>query len=330
MNTGKYDRHLDKFKAQIRDEASFDRHRQKVSGRLDGMNRGPVAKIWDQVLMLRDYVCDPKTPWTAKILPLAGLVYLISPLDLIPDVIPVAGLADDAAVIFFIVMQVKTAVRLAADAALDAASAYARQKGRESLAKLNANAYRNLAISAALDGVMLLCAVLSVIFPRQRNGIGIPAAALVNYVILGRALFNITRFFRTVLVPYRGLVAFVLPVFFNALAALKSFKPAIQVSIVAVFDYFYQNKVPSAFKIAHEISSAFGLIKNRDEIKDKAVNDFYPLVYRFLRVVLLYNVLLFTVCYGAVVFIVKRFLFSAMLGMGLLDLFVYPFTFFFK
>lgn len=320
MNTGKY---LNKFRSQIRDKASFDRNREKVSGRLDGMNRGPVAKIWKQVLMLWNYVRDPKTPWTAKILPLAGLVYLISPLDAIPDLIPVLGLTDDVVIILLVVKTIKRAT----DAALAAASAYARRKGREFLAEFNVRAYRNFIISAALNGVMLLCAVLSVIFLRQRNGIGILAAAFVNYVILGRALFNIARFFCTVLVPYHRLIAFALPVFFNGLGMLKSLKLAIQVTIVAVVDYFYDDKVPSALKIVHQIASDFGLIKNRDEIKDMAVTDFYPLVCRFLRVALVYNVLLFTVCYGLLLFVVKHFVIGTMLNMSFADFFVYPFVY---
>jgi uncharacterized membrane protein YkvA (DUF1232 family) len=324
MNT---DKDLNKYKAKIRDKASFDRNRQKVAGRLDGMNRGPVAEIWGKVLMLWNYVRDPKTPWTVKILPLAALLYLISPLDLIPDMIPVLGLTDDVAVVFFVVDLTIKAVKAFTDAALEAASAYVRQKGMESLTELNSRAYKNLGISAFLNTVMLLCAVFSVVFLRQRSGIVILAAALVNYVILGRALFNFARFFRTVLIPYHRLIAFALPVFFNSLGMLKSFKLAIQVTIVAVVDYFYKDKIPPVFQIVHEIASAFGLIKNRDEINDMAVTDLYPLVCRFLRVILLYNVLLFTVCYGLLVFVVKHFVIGTMLNMSFIDFFIYPFVY---
>jgi uncharacterized membrane protein YkvA (DUF1232 family) len=314
------DKNLNKYKAKIKDKASFDRNQQKVAGRLDGMNRGPVAEIWDKVLMVWNYVRDPKTPWTAKILPLAALVYLISPIDAIPDVIPVLGLSDDVAVMLY-------TIKTITDAVLAAASAYARQKAMESLTELNARAYKNLGISAALNGVMLLCAVLSVVFLRQRGGIVILAAALVNYVILGRALFLIIRFFCTVLIPYRRLIGFALPVFFDGLVMLKSLKLAIQVTIFAVVDYFYKDKVPPAFQIVHEIASAFGLIKNREEINDMAVTDFYPLVCRFLRVVLLYNVLLFTVCYGLLIFLVKHLVIGTMLNMNFIDFFVYPFVY---
>ena len=38
---------------------------------------------------------DPRTPWYAKWLALAVAAYAVSPIDLIPDVIPVLGFLDD-------------------------------------------------------------------------------------------------------------------------------------------------------------------------------------------------------------------------------------------
>jgi uncharacterized membrane protein YkvA (DUF1232 family) len=37
----------------------------------------------------------PRTPWYARVLAAAVVAYLVSPLDLIPDFIPVLGLVDD-------------------------------------------------------------------------------------------------------------------------------------------------------------------------------------------------------------------------------------------
>ena len=39
---------------------------------------------------------DPRTPWPARILGLLVAAYALSPIDLIPDFIPVLGLVDDA------------------------------------------------------------------------------------------------------------------------------------------------------------------------------------------------------------------------------------------
>ena len=42
---------------------------------------------------------DPRTPWLAKLVGLAVAAYALSPVDLIPDFVPVLGLVDDALII---------------------------------------------------------------------------------------------------------------------------------------------------------------------------------------------------------------------------------------
>jgi len=41
----------------------------------------------------------PRTPWYAKVIALAVVAYAVSPIDLIPDFIPVLGYLDDALVL---------------------------------------------------------------------------------------------------------------------------------------------------------------------------------------------------------------------------------------
>jgi uncharacterized membrane protein YkvA (DUF1232 family) len=42
---------------------------------------------------------DPRTPWVARIVGVLVAAYALSPIDLIPDFIPVLGLVDDAILI---------------------------------------------------------------------------------------------------------------------------------------------------------------------------------------------------------------------------------------
>jgi uncharacterized membrane protein YkvA (DUF1232 family) len=42
---------------------------------------------------------DPRVPWPVRLLALAVAAYALSPIDLIPDFIPVLGLLDDAIIV---------------------------------------------------------------------------------------------------------------------------------------------------------------------------------------------------------------------------------------
>jgi len=225
--------------------------------------------------------------------------------------------------------QAKEIIRFVTDTALDAAASYGLDKGEETLARINARSQKNLAVSAALNGALLVCAALSAVFMRELNGAGFLAAAIINYALLGRALFSLLRFCHTVLIPYKKIITFSLMVFMDNFKTTKSIPLSIQETILFVTDYYYEDKVPSILKTAHLITADYGFVKTRGEIKNAVVDKFYPLVCRFLRTVLLYNVLLFMVCYGFLIFLLKRFVIGAALGMSMFDLYVYPFRFFY-
>ena len=88
-----------KYSDDIDNETSFIEKKQYVASSLPTMNRGPISEIWNKVQGLWNYISSENVPWYQKIAPLAALVYLVSPIDLIPDFIPVAGLLDDVGVI---------------------------------------------------------------------------------------------------------------------------------------------------------------------------------------------------------------------------------------
>ena len=57
------------------------------------------------VMALYRYMVDPQIHWIKKVLVVAVLVYFITPVDMIPDWIPVVGYTDDAG---FIAMVIKS------------------------------------------------------------------------------------------------------------------------------------------------------------------------------------------------------------------------------
>ncbi|HVG49964.1 MAG TPA: DUF1232 domain-containing protein [Rubellimicrobium sp.] len=55
-----------------------------------------ARRIRRDVLALWIAARDPRTPWAARALCAAIAAYALSPIDLIPDIIPVLGLLDEA------------------------------------------------------------------------------------------------------------------------------------------------------------------------------------------------------------------------------------------
>ena len=80
--------------------------------------REPGSKIskdfWSQLKaftrMLKAYINKEYTvvPWASIAMATGALIYFVSPIDLLLDWIPVAGLVDDAAVLVFVLRQIRS------------------------------------------------------------------------------------------------------------------------------------------------------------------------------------------------------------------------------
>ncbi len=70
--------------------------------KLPSMKRGPIAKIWDKVCDIYNGFMSEETPSSLKVLLLGSLLYLVLPIDIVPDFIPVGGLIDDVTVLTFV------------------------------------------------------------------------------------------------------------------------------------------------------------------------------------------------------------------------------------
>lgn len=79
---------------------------------LEAEGTGPLATVWNDLLaivrMLQAYAEGKytKIPWGSLVTATAAVLYLISPVDIVPDVVPVVGYGDDAALVAFVLRQV--------------------------------------------------------------------------------------------------------------------------------------------------------------------------------------------------------------------------------
>jgi uncharacterized membrane protein YkvA (DUF1232 family) len=88
-----------------------NRVRQKM-GEQEGIG-GPLDEVWDyptlllrliQAYIRREYI---EIPVKSLVLIVAALIYFVNPLDILPDTIPGVGFIDDAAVVAFVIRQLK-------------------------------------------------------------------------------------------------------------------------------------------------------------------------------------------------------------------------------
>jgi uncharacterized membrane protein YkvA (DUF1232 family) len=83
---------------------------QRISENINKMKKGPITKLWDTVQKLFKLVKDPTAAWPQKALAIGSLIYLVSPIDAVPDLIPVVGLLDDAGVLTAAVAAIGSAI----------------------------------------------------------------------------------------------------------------------------------------------------------------------------------------------------------------------------
>ena len=76
-------------------------------------NRGPLEEVWVYLTalfrLLRAYIHGEyrDISWFSIVLVTVGIIYFVSPIDLIPDALLGIGFIDDAGVILFVVAQIK-------------------------------------------------------------------------------------------------------------------------------------------------------------------------------------------------------------------------------
>lgn len=93
-------------KAKELGEHASENDIKEIDSKLPAMKKGVIAKVWDKVLFLWEQAKNPEVPIRLKLSIIGALLYLVLPLDIVPDAIPGLGLLDDLAVILAVVREV--------------------------------------------------------------------------------------------------------------------------------------------------------------------------------------------------------------------------------
>jgi uncharacterized membrane protein YkvA (DUF1232 family) len=103
----------DPEKAKNLIDQAMQKAQRRNKGLLDQLDE-TLDEFWSYLSALmrlaRAYYTRQYTaiPWKTIVIVIAALIYFVSPLDFIPDFIPLLGLTDDAIVIAFVVKQIKS------------------------------------------------------------------------------------------------------------------------------------------------------------------------------------------------------------------------------
>lgn len=91
----------------------FQKNEEEIKeDKLFRMNKGPITEIWFQVMKLWTVLNNPKSSNVSKTIAIGALLYLISPVDAIPDILPGIGLTDDVSIILYAISQLTNKKKL--------------------------------------------------------------------------------------------------------------------------------------------------------------------------------------------------------------------------
>jgi uncharacterized membrane protein YkvA (DUF1232 family) len=107
---------LEGYKSKAQEYANDPEKTEKLFSeavkKADGL-KGPLEKVWEDLQLMFGIVMDwikgeyRDVPIGSIIAIITAIIYFVSPIDIIPDFIPVAGYVDDVFVVGLVINQVR-------------------------------------------------------------------------------------------------------------------------------------------------------------------------------------------------------------------------------
>jgi uncharacterized membrane protein YkvA (DUF1232 family) len=121
---GKFNRAFTIFRALTKDAEEYHEDPRRAEELARGAyhrahehRKGPLARVWDELMtflrLIKAWASGEyrQAPWKSIALVIGAILYFVSPIDAIPDFIPILGFADDAFIIAFVMRAIRKDVR---------------------------------------------------------------------------------------------------------------------------------------------------------------------------------------------------------------------------
>jgi uncharacterized membrane protein YkvA (DUF1232 family) len=334
-----------------REEDEFERRRNEVKEtdvddvlkkeqQIIKKTRGPLAKFLDDIRTLFSLLKDYRNgsyrdvPWAAIAGIAASLLYVFSPLDLIPDAIPVLGLVDDAAVLGICLKSIGgiltkyqayknlvTDVRQVTDKVFDACMGKLLQQVEEWFNLRIKEWRRNFGYTLGFDAAFIVIANLPQLMPMSIGILLLWCAVAARLSWSGLCFCSCVYDFY----PNRVLVFRFAPEFFRELRQSWSLSAAIKQTVCQVFCFMYYEKTPHYAQTFHSFTSFIKATPSVKEMAEKAAEQSCPLLRKYVRIMLLHG-FFFVLFYGILIVIVRSYLVYYAVNMSMTQLIFYPLT----
>ncbi|MDR1923144.1 MAG: DUF1232 domain-containing protein [Planctomycetaceae bacterium] len=334
-----------------REEDEFERRRNNVKEtdindvlekeqQILNKSHGPLAKLINEIRtlfsLLKDYRNGTyrEVSWTAIAGIVASLLYVFSPIDLIPDAIPFFGLVDDAAVLSICLKSISgilikyqafknlmSDVRQVTDKVFDDCMSKLLLQVEEWFNMRIKDWRRNFYYTLCLDAVFIAVAGLPQFMPMT---IGI---LLLWCAVVSRSSWSGICFYYCVrdFYPNRVIACRFVSGFLRELWKSRSLSTAIKQTVSQAFCYVYYEKTSNLTQNIHSFTSFINATPTVKEMSEKAAERSCPLLKKYVKMMLLLG-LLFILFYGILIAIVRSYIVYYAVKMSLIQLILYPFT----
>lgn len=108
--------------------------------------------------------------------------------------------------------------------------------------------------------------------------------------------------------PHKEIILRFAPRTLRELCQTRSLNQTLKSAIRNVVRYYYGEKLSGSVKTIHSIAAYLGAVSSAEDVENKIVDAVYPPLIRYLRRILLVDVLCFTVSYGIFISLTKMYL----------------------